>query len=154
MKHQADKDRANKTLEVGKWALVKLQLFRQQSLAKRINKKVFAKSFGPFMVLAKIGTVAYKLQLLEALNIHPVLLISQLKEKFQEQTIQSTMPSTNEHGFINAEPVAVLIKKLGRKGHKAVVYVLIQWSNTIKEEAMWELYTNIEKKFLKFSLEA
>jgi len=64
------------------------------------------------------------------------------------------MPSTNEHGFINAEPVAVLIKKLGRKGHKAVVYVLIQWSNTIKEEAMWELYTNIEKKFLKFSLEA
>ena len=60
----------------------------------------------------------------------------------------------DELGMIAAEPVAILARKLGKKGNKAVVYLLVQWSNKPKEEATWELYTNIEAKFPSFNLEA
>ena len=56
--------------------------------------------------------------------------------------------------MIAAEPVAILARKLGKKGNKAVVYLLVQWSNKPKEEATWELYTDIESKFPAFNLEA
>jgi len=45
-------------------------------------------------------------------------------------------------------------RKLGRKGNHALVYVLIQWSNGTKEDATWELYSDIEKKFPQFNLQA
>jgi len=63
------------------------------------------------------------------------------------------MPEIDVDGLIQAEPIAVLDRKLGKSGNRAVVYVLIQWSNAPKEEATWELYSNIEKKFPKFNLQ-
>ena len=60
----------------------------------------------------------------------------------------------NDHGLIAVEPVAVLGRKLGKKGHGAVVYVLIQWSNGSKEDATWELYIDIEKRSPAFNLQA
>ena len=154
MKHQADKHRTDRVLEVGDWAFVKLQTYRQQSVAKRVNQKLSAKFFGPFLVIAKVGTVAYKLQLPESSKIHPVFHISQLKKYAGTSPVQGTLPSMDEQGLISTEPIAVLDRKLGRKGHGAVVYVLIQWSNTPKEEATWELYTDIEKRFPGFNLDA
>jgi len=53
--------------------------------------------------------------------------------------------------------VAILPCRLGKKGNKAVVYLLIQWSNRPKEEGKevtWELYSDIEAKFPNFPLDA
>jgi len=54
--------------------------------------------------------------------------------------------------MIEAEPVAVLDRKLGKLGNRAAVYVLIQWSMGSKEEATRELYSDIEPKFPHFDL--
>ena len=56
--------------------------------------------------------------------------------------------------MLAVEPITILARRLGKKGNKAVVYLLIQWSNRPKEEATWELYSDIEAKFPNFSLEA
>jgi len=53
-----------------------------------------------------------------------------------------------------AEPVAILDRKLGRQGNKAVVYVLVQWSTRFKEEATWELYSDMKQRFSTFDLTA
>jgi hypothetical protein len=59
-------------LEVGDLALVKLQPYRQITLANRPNQKHNLKYFGPFALLARIGNVAYKLALPSTARIHPV----------------------------------------------------------------------------------
>jgi len=53
----------------------------------------------------------------------------------------------NEEGEIVVVPVVVLDRKLGKVGHKAAVYLLVQWSTGPREAATWELYSDIEKRF-------
>ena len=63
MKLQADKKRKDIHLEVGDLALVKLQPYRQSSVALRKNQNLSLRYFGPFELLEKIGKVAYRLLL-------------------------------------------------------------------------------------------
>ena len=67
--------------------------------------------------------------------------------------IQEYMPKINEEGLIQAQPVAILDRKLGKQGNWTVVYILVQWSNMPREKATWELYSDIEKRFPQFNLQ-
>ena len=155
MKVQADQHRSDKQLEVGDWVYVKLQPYRQHSVALRLHQKLGPKFFGPFPILARVGPVAYRLQLPAQAKIHPVFHISLLKKYIGDcSTLLGPVPEVDELGLLAAEPVAILGRRLGKKGNKAVVYLLIQWSNRPKEETTWELYSDIEAKFPDFNLEA
>jgi len=94
-------------------------------VAHRTSNKLSAKFFGLFLVLAKIGVVAYKLQLPEDSKIHPIFHISQLRKHVGARPIQSTLPEVDEVGMIAAEPVVVLDRKLAKLGNQAAVYMLI-----------------------------
>lgn len=80
MKEQAYKHRSNKTNMVGDWVWLKLLSYRQQSVQKRVNKKMSYKSYGPFLILAVIGKVTYKLQIPEKAATRNVFHISQLED--------------------------------------------------------------------------
>ena len=147
MKHQADKKRTDGMFKVGDLVYVKLQPYRQQFVARRTSQKLAAKFFGPFPVTARVGAVAYRLQLPEQSKIHPVFHISQLKKHVGSSRVQSTWPMLDEEGEIVVVPVAILDRKLGKMGHKAVVYLLVQWSIGAQEDATWELYSEMERKF-------
>jgi len=60
---QADKGRSERSLAVGEWVYLKIQPYRQVSLAIRSNLKLGAKYYGPYQILERIGEVAYKLLL-------------------------------------------------------------------------------------------
>lgn len=65
-KQQADKHISECIFEVGDWVYLKLQPYIQSSLVRHTNHKLSFNFFGPYPIVAKVGTVAYKLCLLDS----------------------------------------------------------------------------------------
>lgn len=72
MMSYADRRRTERQFEVGDWVLLKLQLYRQTSARGVLPQKLSSKYYVPYLILEKIGTVAYCLQLSSSAKIHDV----------------------------------------------------------------------------------
>ncbi|KAF3678741.1 hypothetical protein FXO37_04239 [Capsicum annuum] len=130
---------------------LKLQPYRQSSIALRKSSKLSYKYYGPYKIISKIGLVAYKLQLSAEAKVYPVFHVSFLKKKVGSKVVvQSTLPMTTDDGQFLVKPVAVLQQQMVKKGNTAAVKVLIQWSNLPTEEATWEDFDFIRAKFPEF----
>lgn len=139
MKCYADKKRTEREFQVGDEVYLKLQPYRQISVAQRHNLKLSARYYGPYAVEQKIGKVAYRLQLPPESKIHDVFHVSQLKKKIgNSKVVQTELPQTNDAGEIRPKPIAILDRRLIKKGNRSATMVLVQWSNRIPEDATWE----------------
>jgi hypothetical protein len=121
MKRQADKNKSERVFVVGDWVYLKLQPYVQSSLAPRSNHKLAFKSFGPYRIVARVGSVAYKLDLRESSSVHPVVHVSQLKKSVGEHPISSSLPTNSIEFQI---PEAILQRRLSG-GDKPVEQALI-----------------------------
>ncbi|GJV52099.1 retrotransposable element Tf2 [Tanacetum coccineum] len=63
MKSFTDKGRTDGKFKIGMWVYLKLQPHRQVSIRKGQQHKLSPKYYGPFKICAKVGNVAYKLEL-------------------------------------------------------------------------------------------
>lgn len=79
MKLLADRNRSPREFQVGDMVFVKLQPYAQLSMVSRSFPKLAYKFYGPYKVLARIGSATYKLALATTSLIHPVFHVSQLK---------------------------------------------------------------------------
>jgi len=151
MKMYADKKRTEREFEVGDWVFLKLQPYRQTSIAVRRSLKLASKFYGPYQVIQKIGPVAYKLALPSTAKIHPVFHISQLKKKVGKHVVPATDPLIcSSGGQPLVEPVAILDRRMVKKGNIASTQILVQWANLLPEEATWEDYQFIRSQFPEF----
>lgn len=92
-KQFADKKRQEACFNVSDWVFLKLQPYRQLSVAVRKYLKLSHKYCGPYQVLERVGTVAYKLALPQGSKIHPTFHVSLLKKKVgSKYTVTSTVP--------------------------------------------------------------
>jgi hypothetical protein len=108
---------------------LKVQPYVQSSLAARANQKLAFKFFGPYRVLARVGSVAYKFYLPSSSSVHPVFHVSQLKKLVGDpHQVTSELP---DHLFHWSVPEAILQRRSVMHGVRPVVQLLIKWSHVL-----------------------
>jgi hypothetical protein len=106
-----------------------------------VKGKLAPRYIGPFPILEKCGTVAYKLDLPTSLTgVHDIFHVSQLKKCLKapvdivlpEVTPLETDLSYPEH------PTKILDQNDRVTRRKTIKFFKIQWSNHFEEEETWE----------------
>ncbi|CAH9083722.1 unnamed protein product [Cuscuta europaea] len=151
MQQQANKHRREMELTEGDSVYLKIQPYKLQSLAKRINQKLSPRFYGPFQILEKIGPVAYKLKLPENSRIHPVFHVSLLKKALAPTTVCQDLPKClNEELELQVIPEEVVESRRNQEGKEEV---LIHWKGLPKFEDTWEDAQVMKDLFPEFHLE-
>lgn len=139
MKKYAYIRRKEQSFVVGEWVYVRLQLDWQQTLTQRKNMKLSPRFYMPFLILERIGTMAYRLDLPESAQIHLVFHVSLLKKKLGWSTQQlSHLPPVDSMGLLKLEPEDILDRRVRKKGVLPLTKVLVRWQGQEDKDASWE----------------
>lgn len=154
MRQAADSKRRHVEFDVGDIVFLKLQPYRQQSLARRPCDKLAARFYGPFEIVARVGSVAYKLDLPPSSKLHPVFHVSQLKRVHGSVFLPTPIPPQLTVALeLEVEPESLLDVRYKHTDTAVLTEVLIKWRNLPSSEATWELFHNIDVQFPEFHLE-
>jgi hypothetical protein len=147
-KRQADKNRSEREFQVGEMVLLKLQPYAQSTVANRPCKKLSYKFFGPFKILQKVGNMAYKLELPENSKVHPVFYVSQLKPFTPNYApVFSDLPKPPDLSAKDCAPVAILDRRMSKKGLDSVLQIKVKWSGLPETNATWEDYPVLRARY-------
>lgn len=151
IKHQADKHRSERVLEVGDMVYLKMQPYMHSSLSIHRSLKLHSKFYVPFKILEKIGKAAYKLLLADNCQIHPVFHVSQLKKHIGPTAVPTPyLPLIDAQGNIKVAPTAIVERRMIPRNNEPVIQWLIQWTNLPSSEATWEDADFIRRVFPTF----
>ncbi|XP_075103495.1 uncharacterized protein LOC142178069 [Nicotiana tabacum] len=135
MKFYSDKRMSDRTLDVGDMVYLKLQPYRQTSVAVRRNLKLSAKYYGPYKITEKIETVAYRFELPSGSQIHPVFHASHLKKCVGlTNSPQQQPPICDADGQVLVQPLAILQRRILKVNNAVGIKVLVQWTNLGADE--------------------
>lgn len=100
-------------------------------MRKGTQHKLSSKFSGPFQIIQKLGKVAYKLEL-------PVtalcFTLSQLKLCRGVPSSAGVLPELNDEGLLMVQPVAVVDRKMAKRGNVGAVYLLVQWADVMARD--------------------
>ncbi|GJV58581.1 putative reverse transcriptase domain-containing protein [Tanacetum coccineum] len=117
---------------------------RQKELA---DLKVYV---GPFKVLEKVGSVAYKLELPEELSmVHNTFHVSNLKKCYADEPL--AVPLDGFHfddklQFVE-EPVEIMDREVKRLKQSRIPIIKIRWNSRRGHEFTWERQYQFRKKY-------
>ena len=154
MKEQADLHRKEVEFSEGDMVFLKVQPYKQKSLAKYKFQKLAPRYFGPYEVIKKISPVAYELKLPSTAKVHPIFHVSLLKraQGYSATEDISPLPVTDSWEFL-LEPESVQDVRVTTLQGIPEIELLIKWKNRDSEENSWENYDTIAAQFPNFSLE-
>ncbi|XP_073152751.1 uncharacterized protein [Henckelia pumila] len=116
--------------------------------------KLNSRYVGPFEILDKVGTLAYRLALPPYMSrIHNVFHVSQLKKYISDPSHVLKIEPLVIEGNLNEElkyeevPIRILDTKDQVLRRRTISYVKVQWSNHFEREATWKLEEKIRKQY-------
>ena len=108
----------------------------QASLAQHNNQKLAFKFFGPYHITARVGTIAYSLELLASSSVDLVFHVSQLKKAVSARHSVTAVPPLDD--VLWSVPERVLQQRTITNGTHSILQGLIKWSNLPMPLATWE----------------
>ncbi|XP_073298458.1 uncharacterized protein [Primulina huaijiensis] len=154
MKFHADKKRAEKVFEVGRYCYIRFQPHKQTSLARHRYTKLSKRYYGPFKIIKRVGVVAYKLELPPTVKIHPIFHISVLKAcPNPEEVPELSLLITFVENQPLVSPLAILNQRRILRQNAWVPQLLVQWSGLPLEYTSWEDLSSFQQLYPTFHLE-
>jgi hypothetical protein len=107
----------------------------------KVKGKLSPRFIGPFLILKRVGEVAYQLELPDHLSdVHDVFHVSQLKKCLRVPEEQLPMEDLSVQGDMTyAEyPIKILDTLTRVTRNKVIKMCKVQWSHHGEDEATWE----------------
>ncbi|QRW20813.1 Retrotransposable element Tf2 protein [Rhizoctonia solani] len=143
MKHFYDqRHREEEEIQVGD----KVWLSHQNISTNRPSIKLSHKKLGPYLVIEKIGSHAYKLQLPHTMRIHPVFHINLLTKFCPDphgRDPPQPAPIITEEGEEEYEVERILDSKQKGRGKTRKLWYLVKWKGYDKGSNSWEPIDNV-----------
>lgn len=108
---------------------LKLRHPHQRAITHRPVSKLSPNFFGPFPIVAKFGTAAYKLELPANSHILPVFHVSLLKKSASTQPVDPTLPAYVSDASPPVEPALILDKRVIHNQGAPITQVVVQWAH-------------------------
>ncbi|XP_052623591.1 uncharacterized protein LOC128128868, partial [Lactuca sativa] len=148
-KSYADKRRKPLEFQVGDRVLLKVSPWKG---VIRFGKrgKLNPRYIGPFEIVARIGPVAYRLQLPAELNgVHPVFHVSNLKKCLSDETLVIPLDEIeiNENLLFVEEPIEIMDREVKRTKQSRIPIVKVRWNAKRGREFMWEREDQMKQKY-------
>ncbi|GJU79455.1 putative reverse transcriptase domain-containing protein [Tanacetum coccineum] len=105
---------------------------------------------GPFKILAKVGTVAYRLELPEQLSrVHSTFHVSNLKKCFFDVPLAIPLDEIQIDDKLNfiEEPVEIMDREFKRLNQSRIPIVKVRWNSGRGPEVTWEREDQMKKKY-------
>ena len=148
-KSYADKRRKPLEFQVGDRVLLKVSPWKG---VIRFGKrgKLNPRYIGPFEIVARIGPVAYRLQLPAELNgVHPVFHVSNLKKCLSDETLVIPLDEIeiNENLLFVEEPIEIMDREVKRTKQSRIPIVKVRWNAKRGPEFTWEREDQMKQKY-------
>ncbi|GJY66870.1 hypothetical protein Tco_0469108 [Tanacetum coccineum] len=104
----------------------------------------------PFKIIAKVGTVSYRLKLLEQLSkVHSTFHVLNLKKCMSDEPLAIPLDEIqidDKLHFIK-EPVKIMNREVKRLKQSRIPIVKVRWNSKRKPEFTWEREDQMQKKY-------
>nr|GEY63701.1 putative reverse transcriptase domain-containing protein [Tanacetum cinerariifolium] len=149
-KSYADKRRKHLQFSVGDHVLLKVSPWKGVvCFRKKVN--IAPRFVGPFEIIDKVGTVAYRLDLPEELNgIHDTFYVSSLKKCLADPTLQVPLDEIqldNKLNFVE-EPMENMERQFKKLKRSRIAIVKVRWNSNRGPEFTWEHEDQMRLKYL------
>ncbi|GJU10864.1 putative reverse transcriptase domain-containing protein [Tanacetum coccineum] len=148
-KSYADKRRKPLEFQVGDKVMLKVSPWKG---VIRFGKrgKLNPRYIGPFKILAKVGTVAYRLELPEKLSrFHSTFHVSNLKKCLSNEPLAIPLDEIHIDEKLNfiEEPVKIMDREVKRLKQSRIPIVKVYWNSRRGLEYTWEREDQMQKKY-------
>ncbi|GKE10504.1 hypothetical protein Tco_1414055 [Tanacetum coccineum] len=112
--------------------------------------KLNPRYIGPFKILAKVGTLAYRLELPEQLSrVHSTFHVSNLKKCFVDEPLAIPLDKIQIDDKLNfiEEPVEIMDREVKRLNQSRIPILKVCWNSRRGPEFTWERKDQMKKKY-------
>ncbi|CAH1418427.1 unnamed protein product [Lactuca virosa] len=150
-KSYADRRRSELEFQVSGMVLLKVSPWKGM-IRFRKRGKLGPRYIGPFRIVARVGKVAYMLELPEELSrIHITFHVSQLRKCIMDQESVVSLDDIQVDERLNyvERPVAIMERKMKILRNKEIPLVKVQWEHRRGSEWMWEPEAEMREHYLE-----